>query len=136
MVFGCATAPTIGQSPYRPSEQNGDGYGYADTQINDRTFQVYFAGVTERDARDGAMVRAAEVVARRGFDGFAVTANDEHSETRIKKRFIVGRVRRPLPTAQLTVVGLMRQDFQGAESTAYDARMILQQHPSAEVLVR
>ena len=129
LSFACASTPRVGSTGYQPRERNGDGYGYANSQLDQRTFQIYFAAVSEIDAREGAMIRAAEVTAQMGFDGFVIAANDEHAETKVRSRFVVGRVRRQMPTVQMTIVCFRRQDFAVAGAFVHDARGILQQHP-------
>jgi hypothetical protein len=121
----CAAGPHIGRSPYRPREQSGDGYGYSQTQINSRVFEVYFAGVSEGDAHEGGMRRAAELTLDVGFDGFVIISRQDRNETRVRSRFIVGRVRRNVPVSIVTISMLSRTEFNNAPSMVYDARTLM-----------
>lgn len=129
VLAGCASTsssvPRIGQTYYQPREANGDGYGYAQTRINERVFEVYFAAVTDGDAHEGVMRRSAEVTLQSGFDGFLIVSTDDKGEDMIKRRFIVGRVHRRKPTSIITISMLRRSEFEGAPSMVYDARLVL-----------
>lgn len=129
VLAGCATTPTIGSTPYRPNV-GGDGYGYSEMQLNASTIQVTFVGATGSDAHEGAMFRAAELAMSTGADGFIVTARDDSYDQIVKKRFVVGRVRRNLPATTLTIFLLMRQDFARVyPAMVYDARLIASAAP-------
>jgi len=124
VLTGCAHGPRVGRSPYAPRENNGDGYGYAQTQINSRVFEVYFAGVSDADAHDGVLRRSADLTLQTGFDGFFIVASDDRGEERVRSRFVVGRVRRHMPTSILTISMLTRAEFEAAPSMVYDAHLL------------
>lgn len=67
MLSGCATG-------YGPK---GFGGGYSEVQLNARTFQVNFSGngwTSMERAHRGALHRAAELTAARGFFGFVIAS--------------------------------------------------------------
>jgi hypothetical protein len=128
VITGCATGPRVGRTAYQPSSHNGDGYGYSDVQLNERTFQVTFKATTPTEAREGAMRRAAEVTLGCGADGFLIADGQDQLDPVVRSRFIVGRVKRNVPVTVLTINPLRRSEFSSVSpgSMVYDARMLLQ----------
>jgi hypothetical protein len=126
VLTGCAHGPRVGQSPYQPSSQNGKGYGYSELQLNERTIQVTFSGVTSTDAHTGAIRRAAEVALLWGADGFVIMNGEDYLDPVVRSRFVVGQVKRDQPVTVLTIHLLMREEFAGAPpgTTIYDARLL------------
>lgn len=122
VIAGCAT-PHVGQSPYRPNV-GGDGHGYSEVQLNESTIQITFVGTTATDAQAGAMRRAADTALWRGADGFVITNREDSFDQVVKKRLIIGRVRRDRPFTRLTIVLLRRGDF----ATAYPGTMVYDAH--------
>jgi hypothetical protein len=127
LITGCATGPRVGRTPYRPI--GGDGYGYSEMRLNERTIQVTFTAVTTSDAQTGALRRAADLAVQMGADGFTIMSREDGADTIVRKRFVVGRVRRNIPATVLTVNLLNRSEFGSAPpgTMVYDARMLLQQ---------
>jgi hypothetical protein len=129
-LAGCAHAPRVGQTPYQPSNQNGNGFGYSELQLNERIIQVTFAAATSTDARTGALRRAAEVALLWGADGFIVTSGEEYLDPVVRSRFVVGRVKRDLPVTVLTISLLSESEFSTVPrgTTVYDARLLAPDH--------
>jgi hypothetical protein len=127
----CAQGETrrIGRTVYRPSTENGGGYGYSDVQLNGQTFRVTFVATSPREARDGALLRAAEVTLLAGADGFVIAQQEDLMDQATRTRFVVGRVRRNIPTTVLTINPLLRREFARVPpgTTVYDARLIAPQ---------
>lgn len=75
-LSACATGPTI----YAPSQNSG--LGFATQQIEDNRFQISFTGKNADEARNLALLRAAEVTKERGFSHFKVVGSgvegDQH----------------------------------------------------------
>ncbi len=71
MLTGCTN-----QSMYRPASHSG--YGYQETTISDERYRVHFKarGDNRIKAMDFALLRAAELTHRQGFDWFIVVSRD------------------------------------------------------------
>jgi hypothetical protein len=108
---------------YRP--RGADGFGCSELQMDERTCQVSFVGRSFIEAREGAMRRAAEVTLGRGFDGFVIAASEDFAEEVTRRRFLVGRVRRRLPTTVITIQMLRQGDADGGQPV-YDAHLVVQ----------
>lgn len=67
VVAACASAPVYG-----PADRSG-AYGYASQKIEDNRFSVSYTDRSPAQARDNALVRAAEVTLENGGDWFEVT---------------------------------------------------------------
>lgn len=67
LVTACAS-----NSPYHPAQ--GSGYGYQETRISEDRFRVSFMSprVGRDEARDFALLRAAELTLLEGYDWFVV----------------------------------------------------------------
>jgi hypothetical protein len=129
-LASCATGPRVGRTHYGPRADSRAGYGYSDLQLNQRSFRVEFVSESQIDAQEGAMLRAAEVTLSSGFDGFVISDTADRGEQRIRSRFVVGRVRRNVAVAELTIDTLMRGEFAGVPpgSVVYDARLLMQRY--------
>lgn len=70
-LAGCASKPA-----YRAAEDGG--YGYTDSQLSDTQYRVHFKarGSDKRKAMDYAMLRAAELTLKQGFEWFNVTERE------------------------------------------------------------
>jgi hypothetical protein len=135
LAIGCATR----------YHSDGFGGGYSELQLNARTFQVRFRGngyTRTAAAERGAMRRAAELTAQRGFYGFLVV----NQATDIRTSSYTDPVRCSTigssttcnggdtttyhkPDASITIQ--MVTQFEAAQmnpgAVVYDARMILAQ---------
>lgn len=67
---GCATGPTS----YGPAASNG--LGFNQQQIEKDRFQINFTGRNVDEARNLALLRAAEVTLENGYDHFRVIGSD------------------------------------------------------------
>lgn len=75
-LTGCANGPT----PYRPL---GDGkLGFYEQPIENDRFRVGFVGKSEAEARDLAILRAAEIARERGYSHFEVLRGVSEAEGR------------------------------------------------------
>lgn len=68
-LSACATGPTM----YGPAQDSG--LGFATKQIEDTCFQVSFTGKNAEEARNLALLRAAEITKERGFSHFKVVGS-------------------------------------------------------------
>jgi hypothetical protein len=102
-------------------------------RLNERTVQVTFSAVVASDAQTGALRRAADLAVQMGADGFTIASREDGADAVVRKRFVVGRVRRNIPVTVLTVNLLNRSEFGSAPpgTMVYDARMLLQQSSAA-----
>ena len=67
-LAACATGPT----PYQPLGESK--FGFAEQAIESDRFRVTFVGKTEGEARDLALLRAAEIARETGYSHFEVIA--------------------------------------------------------------
>lgn len=68
LVSACATAPT----PYGPAASS-KAKGFSEQQIEDNRFRVAYSGDSAAQARDYALLRAAQLTLEQGKDWFRVT---------------------------------------------------------------
>lgn len=123
MLSACRSGPrAVGETAYGP--RGAQGVGYSDLQMDERTAQVTFVGATPQDARDGVMRRAASVTMARGFDGFMILASEDHEEQAVRKRLVLGRVRRELSGRTLTIRMLRRGEDSGG-APVVDAHILV-----------
>jgi hypothetical protein len=73
-LAGCATGPTS----YGPA-QNG-GLGFGSQQIEKDRFQISFTGKSVDEARQYALLRAAELTLANGYDHFKVIGSDTYGQ--------------------------------------------------------
>ena len=148
-LSACATS-----SAYGP--QNGDDTGFTSQRIEQDRFRVSYTAANEAQARDLALLRAAEVTLDNGFDWFRViggnTSGDPDARRRNAPRIGVGvgvgsggyyrnrnRTRTNVSVGVGDIVGLVKgprvtsaieiRTGQGEKPTspdAYDARSVAQ----------
>ena len=66
LLTACASGPAA----YAPAQKSG-GYGYTQQQIQNDRFQLSFTGANEDEARNLALLRAAELTLDNGYTHFA-----------------------------------------------------------------
>lgn len=71
IITACATGPT----PYAPAQS--DGLGYSDQFIEDDRVRVSFTARSDDEARDLAMLRAAEIAESRGYPYFLILGHNK-----------------------------------------------------------
>lgn len=126
-LSACATS-----SAYGP--QNGDDTGFTSQRIEQDRFRVSYTAANEAQARDLALLRAAEVTLDNGFDWFRVicgnTSGDPDARRRIATRIgvgvgdIVGLVKGPRMTSAIEIRTGQGEKPSGPD--AYDARSVAQ----------
>ena len=72
-LTACATGP----SAYGPSD--GRSLGFENTQIEKDRFRIAYTGRTEAEARDFALLRAAEIAINEGYSHFKVLGGNTSS---------------------------------------------------------
>ena len=80
-----ACASTTNQF-YEPADSPGE-YGYSEVQIDDNRYRVSFTGdasTTDEAVRDLALMRAAELTEREGYDWFRVVTVETEETTRTR----------------------------------------------------
>jgi len=75
-LTACATGPTA----YGPAQ--GAGLGFNAQQIENDRFQVSFTGRTEEEARNYALLRAAEITLEQGYDSFRIVGGGTNGNDR------------------------------------------------------
>ena len=68
-VSGCAS-----QSVYKPA--TGSGPGYSEKLLGENHYLVQFKAIGENRANDYALLRAAEITQKQGYDWFVVIKRD------------------------------------------------------------
>ena len=77
---GCAGKPT----PYQPRDK--DGWGYEESQLQERVFRVSFKGnrrTQEADLLDFLFLRCAELTQRNGFTHFVI--KEDYGRTQVSR---------------------------------------------------
>jgi len=72
-LTACATGP----SAYGPA--NGNSMGFENTQIEKDRFRIAYTGRSEAEARDYALLRAAEIALNEGYSHFKVLGGNVSS---------------------------------------------------------
>jgi len=75
LLSACATGPTA----YGPAELNG-GVGFENTKIEQDRYRINFTGRTDGEARNYALLRAAEITLDEGFSHFRIVGGDTFSD--------------------------------------------------------
>ena len=76
LLTACATGPVA----YGPAQ--GSGYGFSNQQIESDRFQINFTGRNVDEARNLALLRAAELTKGHGFSHFRVTGSGVDGQQR------------------------------------------------------
>ena len=72
-LTACATGPSV----YGPA--NGNSLGFQNTQIERDRFRISYTGRSEAEARDYALLRAAEIALNEGYSHFKVLGGNTSS---------------------------------------------------------
>jgi hypothetical protein len=72
------------------------------------------------------MRRAADLTLAQSFDGFVVITTEDHDEQAIRRRFVVGHVRRRLAGTTLTI-HLLRRGEDAGDAQVVDAHVLAAQ---------
>lgn len=78
MTFSFAACASTGPSAYGPI-QSRQGLGFANTQIEKDRFRVRYTGRNVDEARDYALLRAAEIALAEGYSHFKIIGGDTAS---------------------------------------------------------
>ncbi|QHJ12172.1 hypothetical protein FX988_02423 [Paraglaciecola mesophila] len=80
-LFGCSTVPP---TQYQAAVENGDN-GYSHVQLSDNQYRVLFKGnktTDEDDAKNYALLHAAELTTAQGYTWFTIVDSDLDIETK------------------------------------------------------